>query len=309
MSIQQYIRRCNLYVAGGDGEGMDLSNLRIKFVVKKSDAQSPNTAEITVYNLADSTTKQIKDEYKTCTLQAGYEGNFGVIFDGNIKQVIAGREDLVTKYLYLSVADGDAAYNYAVVNATLAAGATQEEQITAASAPMTKLGISQGYVDPLSKNQSKLPRGKTMFGASRDYLRTSAQSTNTVWSIQDGRLQVVKRSAVLPGQAVVLTSKTGLVGAPEQTDKGIKIRCLINPTIRVGGTVKVNESDVVEMKISSAPKGSEANTPSSLSADGVYKVMVVEYTGDTFGTDWFCDLTCVGVDVTAPEGEQVEEEL
>ena len=89
----QYIRRCNLVVSGASGDGLDLSSLRIVFKIKKSDAQTPNTAEIRVYNLAPDTAKQIRKEFKRVVLQVGYESNYGVIFDGNIKQVRMGREN------------------------------------------------------------------------------------------------------------------------------------------------------------------------------------------------------------------------
>ena len=131
----QYIRRCNLVVSGVSGDGLDLSNLRIVFKIKKSDAQTPNTAEIRVYNLAPETAKQIRKEFKRVVLQAGYESNYGVIFDGNIKQVRMGRESGTDTYIDIAAGDGDDAYNYAVVNTTLAAGAKQSDQITLQPVP------------------------------------------------------------------------------------------------------------------------------------------------------------------------------
>ena len=42
---------------------------------------------------------------------------------------------------------------------------------------------------------------------------------------------------IFPAEAVVLTAETGLVGAPEQTNDGIKVRCLLNPRLRIGGRI------------------------------------------------------------------------
>ena len=57
-----------------------------------------------------------------------------------------------------------------------------------------------------------LPRGKVMYGMARKYMRDTAKQTGTSWSIQDGKVQMVPVRGYLPGEAVVLTAETGLVG-------------------------------------------------------------------------------------------------
>lgn len=277
----QYLRKCSLIVAGMD-QGLDLSGLRIRFSVKRSDAQTPNAAEIRVYNLAPNTARQIRDEFTRVILQAGYEENFGVIFDGDIKQVKFGREGGTDTYVDIAAGDGDAAYNFAVVNTTLAAGARQSDQIRAALAPMAERGVTAGYID--TTDDRALPRGKAMFGMSRDYLRRSADTTATTWSIQDRKVQFVKRTGLLPGQAVALSSATGLVGVPEVTNEGVYIRSLLNPLLVIGGQVQVS---------------------GSTDADGIYRILVVEHTGDTHGNEWYSTITGLLVDPSAPKGQQV----
>ena len=300
----QYIRRCNLVVSGASGDGLDLSNLRIQFKIKKSDAQTPNTAEIRVYNLAPDTAKQIRKEFKRVVLQAGYESNYGVIFDGNIKQVRMGRENGTDTYIDIAAGDGDDAYNYAVVNTTLAAGAKQSDQINAAAGSMVSRGVKQGFI--ADTGSASLPRGKVMYGNARDYLRQSAEASGTTWSVQDGKLQLVSLTSVLPNQAVVLNSKTGLVGTPEQTNDGIKARCLLNPMLKIGGKVKINEKDVAQAKLADTSKDAQANKPADIAADGFYRLLVVEHSGDTRGNDWYSDLICLDIDATQPPDKQVK---
>jgi hypothetical protein len=303
MSTMQYIRRCNLIVAGKTGDGLDLGSLHVKFKITKSDSQTPNAADITVYNLTENTAKQIRDEYSRVVLQAGYESNYGVIFAGNIKQVRIGRENGTDTFINIAAGDGDESYNYAVVNQTLAAGTTQRDQIQTASSAMNHHGVTLGYVG--NTGTTKLARGKVMYGLARDYLRQSAQASETTWSIQDGKLQVVERTAYLPGQAVVMTSKSGLIGAPEQTDKGLHVRALLNPQLRVGGRIKVDQASITEAMLPNTAAGTPANAAPALSPDGVYRILVVEYAGDNRGNDWYCDLTCLDVDATAPVDDSV----
>lgn len=300
----QYIRRCNLLVSKANGDGLDLGSLRVVFKIKKSDAQTPNTAEIRVYNLAENTAKQIQKEFTKITLQAGYESNYGVIFAGNIKQVRLGRENGTDTYIDIAAGDGDDAYNYAVVNTTLAAGAKQSDQINAAAGSMASKSVSKGYIG--DTGGAALPRGKVMYGMARDYLRQSAESTDTTWSVQDGKLQVVSKTAVLPNQAVLLTSKTGLIGTPEQTEDGIKVRCLLNPLLKIAVRVKINEEDVATAKLPDTSKKNEVNKPAAISSDGIYRLLTVEHSGDSRGNDWYSDLVCLDVDATAPAGKQVK---
>ena len=119
MSDLQYKRTCNLIVSDAAGSGLDLSNLTINFAIKKTDGQSPNTASIKVYNLSDETAKQIQKEFTRVVLQAGYESNHDIVFDGNVKSVTLGRENVVDSYIDIQAADGDEGYNFSVVNATL----------------------------------------------------------------------------------------------------------------------------------------------------------------------------------------------
>lgn len=305
---RQYGRACTLLVATKAGEGLDLSSLRIKFSIKKSDAQTPNTAEIRIYNLADETAHAIRKEFTRVTLQAGYGSHVGVIFDGTIKQTKMGRENGTDSYLDIAASDGDAAYNYAIVNTTLAAGATQRDQVGISLGAMAGHDVGQGSLADLSP--SKLPRGKVLYGMARDYLRHSARASETSWSIQDLKIQFVPLTGVLPTQMVILNSKTGLVGTPEQTEDGIKVRCLLNPLLKVGGKIHLNEKDVAEAAFPDAAKKKESLTKPvtlvKIEHDGLYRLLVVEYTGDSRGAEWYADLVCVGVNAAAPPEKSVK---
>jgi len=297
MSSEQWLRKCTLLVSDKEGEGLDLSQLRIKFSVKRSDTQTPNMAEIRIYNLEEQTANRIKKEFSKVILQAGYESNFGVIFQGNIKQVYSGRENATDTFLDIIAGDGDLAYNFAIVNTTLAAGAGQSDQINAAIGSMNDKGVSAGNV--ATSSTAKLPRGKVMYGMARDYLKQSSESTDTTWSIQDGKVQFVPVTSYLPGEAVVLTAKTGMVGTPTQTNEGVNVKCLLNPKLKIGGRVQLDNENIARLKINLSQPGSPANIPAPITDDGVYYVLVIEYQGDTRGQEWYSTITCLNLDVTA----------
>jgi hypothetical protein len=127
------------------------------------------------------------------------------------------------------------------------------------------------------------------------------------------KLHVVSQQEYKPGQAVVLSPRTGLVGIPEATPEGIQIRCLLNPRLQIGGLVKldnslisgvafipgggeVNESTFYSGQYGDANYGKKVEVPVPTSPIGTYKIYMIEYTGDTRGQPWYCDLICLGLD-------------
>lgn len=299
--MSQYLRSCTLVVSGLDGEGLDLSALHIQFEVKQWDIQTPNSAIIRVWNLKADTSKRIEKEFTRVTLQAGYEGaDTGVIFDGTIVYIRRGRENATDTYLDIFAADGDAAYNFAVVNASLAAGSKPEDRLKAITEAMEKYGVTQGAVPEGGLGGSELPRGKVMFGPARDQMRDLAESTLTTWSIQNGQVNVIERGGYLPDEAVVLNSKTGMIGLPTQTEDGINVRCLLNPKIKVAGRVQIDNASIQRATVSL--QYTAINFFPSVTDDGFYRVIVVDHTGDNRGQDWYSDLTCVAVDDTVTIG-------
>ena len=296
-----YLRKCSLIVGSGSGSGLELGDLRITFQTHKADYETPNSADIRVYNLAEETALRVQREFTRVVLQAGYESMFGTIFSGALRQARSGRENGVDTYLDLLVSDGDRAYNFAVVNRTLAAGATVADQVGVAQGALAELGVAAGYVPDVAAQA--LPRGKTMYGMARKYMRDAADATGSSWSIQDGVAQMVPLGGYLPGEAVALTAESGLIGQPEQTNEGIKVRSLLNPRLRVGGRIKLDNRSILRFRTDL--KVGAFNKAPRLDEDGFYRILAVEFKGDTRGTDWYSDLICVGIDDSAPIGSKL----
>ncbi len=46
-------------------------------------------------------------------------------------------------------------------------------------------------------------------------------------------------------EAIVLNANTGLIGMPQQTmGAGVNVRCLINPNIKLGGLIRLDQASV-----------------------------------------------------------------
>jgi hypothetical protein len=299
---RQYLRAATLIVSTIGGDGLDLSELRISFKVNQADIQTPNSAQIRVWNLSRATSQRIEKEFTRVTLQAGYGDNEAVIFDGTIVQLRRGRANATDTYLDITAADGDEAYNYAIINSSLLAGSKPEDMYKAAVEAFKKYGVTDGYIPSQGLGGQELPGGKVVFGPAKDWMRQLADNTNTTWSIQDGKVNVVTYGGYLPGEAVVLNSQSGMIGIPEQTVGGINVRSLLNPRLKYSGRVRINEGDINRAEVSLVSTGVTQYLP-RLVEDGFYRIVVANHVGDTRGQDWYSDLICVALDDTAPPAQ------
>lgn len=410
MSVLQFGRKVSIIVGQGSGSAIELSELRVVYHIKRGDLQTPNSAHVRVYNVSETTKQRIEREFTRIVVQAGYEGNFGIIFDGTIKQVRRGRESQTDTYLDITAADGDSAYNFAVVNSTLAAGSTAADHVQVCTRAMAQYGVSLGYTpfgksastkptsadiaeqqakvdaarklldekqngqldllrqvsvlqvqaeeldeagdrpgsiallkkalgliqqssdignevskfylpawkrederlkamkaaaaqpDPPVTPQIGLPRGKVMFGMARDFMRSVARTTQTVWSIQDGKLIMVPETSYMPGEIPVITAETGMIGMPQQTQNGITIKMLTNPSVKIGTLIQIDNASVQQYEYSLNVGQQEQNQriqqQAKLQDDGFYYVMIAEHNGDTRGNEYYTDVICLAADVS-----------
>lgn len=61
--------------------------------------------------------------------------------------------------------------------------------------------------------------------------------------LNNDKLVVKDKGKPLNGNTFVLNQKTGLIGIPEVTEQGIRAKCLINPAIKLGGSIKIESEN------------------------------------------------------------------
>ena len=309
-SYPQFLRAISLVVLpSGGGQGLDLSDFHIKFHVEGMSFDRPKSAVIRVYNLAASTQATIKAEFQAVMLQAGYEnGALGIIFSGTIKRFRSGRENATDTYLEILAADGDLAFNQSFVNKTIAAGQplVNKAQVVASSMQAAG-GITSSNMDALQATGGVLPRGQVLFGLGVAQLDDVASTTNTSWFIENGVLTFVSNTGFLPSEAVVLTSQTGMVGIPEATINGIEVTALLNPNIKIGTQVQIDNASINQTQINQQgfPSFTDITFVANTTNDGFYKVLVVSHIGDSRGNEWYTKMICLAIDASAAPGSSV----
>jgi hypothetical protein len=287
-------------------QGFSATDLfRIQFEITKTIGRTPNSAKILIYNLTPDHEAQVGEEFTEVALSAGYARSGGalLIFRGNIRRVFRYRQvaDQITE---LDCGDGDKDFNNSTLNVSLAAGTSTSHMVDKIVGSFDTTTRGAIMID-----DTKRIRGRVLTGNSRDTLDGIAADSNAHWSIQDGELQIVPVDKNLPDEAIVMRSDTGMVNAPELSDKGIKVRCLLNPRLKVNGIIHLDNNDL-KATIAKA-KGSlpGQKTPAKkkvakqfnrLDPDGFYKCYKVLHHGDSRGTggDWYSEVSCLALSRT-----------
>lgn len=306
---QQYLRKFSCVVAKSSGEGLEFNQFKIEFAVRRGDFQTPNSCDVRIYNLSDKTANLIgQKEFTQLSISAGYEGNFAIIFQGTIKQFRLGRINQLDSYVDITAADGDEAYNFAPILTSIPAGSNQDTLADILLTAMQGFGVTKGYLPTLPENA--LIRGRVMYGLCRDEYRNFAWTNNCKWSLQDSKVNLIPYTSYIAGATVpVISVSTGLIGVPEQTQQGINIRTLLNPTYKIGQLVQLT-GGVNTFRRSLDLPSQTSNIATALqvqtSADGLYYVMIANHKGDTRGNDWYTEMVCLSVDSTITSADALK---
>jgi hypothetical protein len=288
----QYLRKASLLI--GDGTtAIDMSNLHFSFRIKQAEVGVPQTASIRIYNVSNATFQQVM-EYTKVQISAGYQqGAFGVIFNGEIVQAKAGRENAVDSYIDIIAAEGYRSFQQPIF-VTLAAGSTVLDMAKAAAAAMGRKLNNFTTGTP-----AQLPRGTTAYGAARRVLTDAATKMGAVWYFSNEGIDLVPTDSPKKREAVVLNGGTGMIGWPEQTQDGIRVRCLLNPNLTLGATIKLNNTSIQAATFATGYQQQVGNySLPRPDPDGSYRMYVIEHSGNTRGTDWYSDIICLSVDLT-----------
>ncbi|HHX2257479.1 TPA: phage protein [Haemophilus influenzae] len=266
--MKQFGRRWKLDISN-DQETLSIEQLRVAFEIDKTINEKPNPAKIQIWNLnRDHINQLLSQDYKKVALLVGYD-ELRQIYVGDITKTRIQRDGL-DFVLTLECLDGYKAYTQSRAKTTLKAGATDKQIVEELQKTMPK--VQKGAID--IPNQRKLPRGRVLNGNSRDILTKIARNNKADWSIQDGALIFLPKDKVLNDDAVLISQDTGMINAPEQTDEGLELTCLLNPALQIGGLVKVES--IIDY------------------FNGEYKIVKLVHSGDNISGDWHSKMTVVG---------------
>jgi N-acetylmuramoyl-L-alanine amidase len=273
-------RRCRVVISDVDGNGLDVSNLRIVFDCSKCMSTEPNMSIIKIYNLNAETENKIIMSAARVLIEAGYEGScYGTIFDGDIIQVIRYKDNSTDYVCEIIAIDCDRAVNFSFINFSMIKGQTARKQLEAINKNSDTTVDLGSISDKLGENA--LTRGKVFFGNESDYMKQIAKSIEGHAYYDNGAINIIKLDELPQDEIVELNPKSGLIGVPEQTDFGVSAKSLINPYIKLNSLVHIDNSYIKEKRISVSssnliPGTTDNNSNSSSNVSGARNIIISE---------------------------------
>lgn len=265
------------------GTGLDVSSMRVLFRVKRNIQLSKQTATLTIYNLNRNTEKIIISRATKVFIEAGYADgvNYGSIFSGDIWQTLRGKDGKVNYTLVIKAISDQDAMNWGLSKFAIRRGSNYRDLLDScaknSNVPLEIGNIPEGWGE-----QIKFSRGFSTTGNVKDILKGIADSTNSIISIDNGKINVYTLEVPkIDDEVFDLNYKSGLIGQPVQTKEGVNFSCLLNPRIAINTWVHINNAYIQEIETDLGE-----NLIPSLDVDGLYRVVETEFVGDTRGNDW-----------------------
>ncbi len=260
-----YLRKaiCNV-------DGREIRALRMAFKVEKTLKAHPNQAEIKIYNLApDSRARMQKD--LAVSIQAGYAEDVNLIFIGTMRKVDHPKvgPDVIT---HARIGDGEKEIKKARINTSFK-GKVNPEQVLKKLLEATGLkagnALKKARAGDIDGALKEITTGVVLSGNPYEIMQSTARNLGYDLSVQDGAVVMLGEDETLDYSAFLLSPTTGLVGSPEQGEKGvIKAQSLLNGELIPGREVVLKSAQF----------------------DGSCRIEKVTFLGDTHGTDWFANL-------------------
>ena len=235
-------------------EGQDLSHevkfpITLVFDILRNTLSSANTGRFTIYNLNQTTRRDIyKDRwdttvYRQVKLQAGYIGQSSLptIFQGNIQRAYSQRRgsDWATD---LECFDGGFGIINSQINTTLAKGWDVEQALISAFKSMKDGRIEIGAI---GKFPVESTRGLTMAGTSWDSA-TRLVGPGVCFIDGEKANALQKDEFILNAAGIpVINSSTGLLNAPRRMNATLEIDMLFEPLLIVGQILRVESIETV----------------------------------------------------------------
>lgn len=278
-NLKQYLRKWSLMINGQPFiETREAHQLRCVFDIEIKPQSTLAMADIQVYNLSKATNIPQRADI---SFSAGYQDNFDVLFTGTVTNVLRERRgpDVVTRLLCRH----GSASERGLTNGSYHPGTKLTDVLTdVARAWPLYLEIDKAQFD----DADVFPSGYTPDSDIVRTLNDLAYMFKFKWVPDRGTLVITRPDKERKTTVFDINQHTGMVGMPEVNRGpqgiGVNVTTRINPYIRATSRVKVQS----EFSTYNTGNLFIAELAGDVSANGVYNVLSIHYTGDSHGDAW-----------------------
>lgn len=242
--------------------------LSMDFDIHHTDDSSPSTGTVTIYNLKESTRKQMETKDLKISVFAGYK-DFKMIGSGDIKDVVHTLRS-ATWETKITIGDGKKTHDKTVFNRSYKEGIDIKSIVDE---------VTKSFEIPVRDITSALGGatlgGLSLTGKSKDIMNDLSQANEFDWSIIDGELLITDQNKDDGQSAIVANVNTGLINTPQHTDKGVKFDMQLNPDVR--------------------PKRLVILETRSNSSSVLYRIGEAQFTGNNYGGRFDVRITAIKI--------------
>jgi hypothetical protein len=238
-----------------------------EFNIVKNNLASANTANFTLYNLAEETRSNIiKDAWniedqRSIEFFAGYADPGDLIprcFNGTLKRAYSVRQGSDFKTI-IEAYDGVISKPDSAIKFTFPKGTPRNVAIETIVRDIDKAG--KGTVTVGKKYTDILKRAYAMAGEPMAILQ---QLTDGKFYIEEGNSYAIDETDVVPGDLSLISAENGLLGTPKRMETVVEIDMLFEPRIKT--------SQLIELQSETADR-----------FNGYYKVTGITHRGTISG--------------------------
>ena len=281
---QQWQRIIRVTVSGKGGsatfDGTQTPNpgFEIGFSGTKTIGSKQNTFNVDITNLSKSSRNKMGEEWDQLILEFGYKSTgASVLFKGAIRDVSHSKDsnDITTT---IECGDGDKGVNKGAVSKTFPKGTKPKEVAEYLQKNMP--GVDKGKMEGLD-DLPAFKRPVSVFGYAASEMDTLGRQFGFYWNIHNEKMNTVKNDKHL-GEAVIISSETGLIGVPTETDKGLKFKCLANP--------RIVPAFLCDVRSNFLDEGSGRDKRQSDYGGGIIRVSSAAFSGHSRSDEYFCEV-------------------
>lgn len=205
-------------------------SLYIKAQITRTAGSTPNKAKVEIYNLAPASVAYIERPGNVLQIRAG-ETVPGTLFYGELRtsgiRTSIKHPNQITE---LKATDGLRLMQTGYFIGSYPAGTTRSQIVADV---LAQNAVARGYVAPIPERTYHAPI--MLSNPIAEVLDELYTGESADWSIQDARFNLLLDGQTLPGNAPIVSAETGMIGSPERTDKGIKVKFGAVGVVRPGG--------------------------------------------------------------------------
>lgn len=202
-------------------------------------------------------------------IEAGYEGQSGIIFSGNIIQAVPSLDNADYSITIKALSSFNIMLD--VIKSYSFKGSVSVSEIAGTFAQDTGLILKDGIKDPTLRVSDFSTHNKSVIENIRILSRIAGVN---IWASK-GCLNMARIGESIGNSRGYTVNSKNMIGSPQPTDSGCKVKVRLDPSLQTGTAVKLESLKFPELN------------------EEEYILQTLFYSGDTKGGDWSATLNLV----------------